>query len=177
MQFNFFVCLRCAVFGPSLHMTPVEFFRPIVHSHFPPFVTNSKICRCLKMHNFRIDGRIHGGRSIGVFDKSVRITWEKNVHPVELGRSTLRDLLDTKLTELSLQLIELLGEVVLALSPELSSLNLGARLYFIAKKRQVSTIRKIIRQRDSPSLAKEYICYVPFWRLRVVRREFVELEN
>lgn len=82
------------------------------------------------MHNFRIDGRIHGGKSIGVFDKSVR---EKNVHPVELGRSTLRDLLDTKLTELSLQLIELLGEVVLALSPELSSLNLGARLYFIAK--------------------------------------------
>lgn len=53
----------------------------------------------------------------------------KNIHPVELGGSTLRDLLDTKLAELSLQLIELLGEVVLALSPELSSLNLGARLF------------------------------------------------
>lgn len=58
---------------------------------------------------------------------------EKNVHPVELGRSTLRDLLDTKLAELSLQLIELLGEVVLALSPELSSLNLGARLFLSRK--------------------------------------------
>lgn len=68
---------------------------------------------------------------------------KKNVHPVEFGRSTLRDLLDTKLAELSLQLIELLGEVVLALSPELSSLNLGARL-FLSKKWQVSTYRKSI---------------------------------
>lgn len=100
---------------------------------------------------------------------------EKDVHPVELGRSTLRDLLDTKLAELSLQLIELLGEVVLALSPELSSLNLGARL-FLSKKTQVSTYRKSI-DRENFASRKKRIGYIPFWLLRVVCREFVELRD
>lgn len=100
---------------------------------------------------------------------------EKDVHPVELGRSTLRDLLDTKLAELSLQLIELLGEVVLALSPELSSLNLGARL-ILSKKTQVSTYRKSI-DRENFASRKKRIGYIPFWLLRVVCREFVELRD
>ncbi|KAL3711849.1 hypothetical protein TMatcc_000542 [Talaromyces marneffei ATCC 18224] len=74
---------------------------------------------------------------------------------MDLRRSPLRDLLDTKLAELSLQLIELLGEVVLALSPELSSLNLGARLFFI-EKTQVSTFRKSIDSKKSV-LAEKFI--------------------
>jgi hypothetical protein len=51
-----------------------------------------------------------------------------NVHSVQLGGSTLGDLLNTELTEFGLQLIELLGEIILALSPELVGLDLGARL-------------------------------------------------
>lgn len=98
-----------------------------------------------------------------------------NVHPVELGRSTLGDLLDTKLAELSLQLIELLGEVVLALSPELSSLNLGARLFY-RKKDTSQYISQINRQRNLASREKR-ISHIPFWLLRVVCREFVELKD
>lgn len=52
----------------------------------------------------------------------------QNVHSVQLGRSTLGDLLNTELAEFGLQLIELLGEIILALSPELTGLDLGARL-------------------------------------------------
>lgn len=58
-----------------------------------------------------------------------RKTPNSDVHSVKLRRSTLRDLLDTKLTELSLQLIELFREIILALSPELGGLDLGARLF------------------------------------------------
>lgn len=46
-------------------------------------------------------------------------------HSVGLGRSTAGDLLDAELVELGLQLLELLGEVLLVLAPELSSLDLG----------------------------------------------------
>lgn len=42
-----------------------------------------------------------------------------------LGGGTAGDLLDTKLGQLGLQFLQLLGEVILALSPELTSLDLG----------------------------------------------------
>lgn len=48
-----------------------------------------------------------------------------HAHSVSLGRSAASDLLDTELVKLGLQLIQLLGEVILALSPELTSLDLG----------------------------------------------------
>lgn len=50
-----------------------------------------------------------------------------NVHLVELGARG-DDLLDAELAELSLELAELLHEVILALVPELDSLNLAGRL-------------------------------------------------
>lgn len=59
-----------------------------------------------------------------------------DVHSVQLGRSTLGDLLNTELTEFGLQLIELLGEIILALSPELAGLDLGARLKLKRKNNQ-----------------------------------------
>lgn len=46
-------------------------------------------------------------------------------HPQGLGRSTVGDLLDAEGVELSLQLLELLGELLLVLAPELTSLDLG----------------------------------------------------
>ena len=53
---------------------------------------------------------------------------EKNVHPLKLGRSATSNLLDTKPSELSLQLIQLLGKIILALSPELTGFDLVCRL-------------------------------------------------
>jgi hypothetical protein len=55
-----------------------------------------------------------------------------NAHSLSLRRGTGSDLLDTELGELGLQLLELLGKVFLALSPELTSLDLGCRLTFIS---------------------------------------------
>jgi hypothetical protein len=55
-----------------------------------------------------------------------------NAHSLSLRRGTGSDLLDTELGELGLQLLELLGKVFLALSPELTSLDLGCRLKFIS---------------------------------------------
>lgn len=49
-------------------------------------------------------------------------------HSLSLGRSTAGDLLNAELVQLGLQLIELLGELLLVLAPELTSLDLG-RLY------------------------------------------------
>lgn len=46
-------------------------------------------------------------------------------HPVGLARSTAGDLLDAELVKLGLQLLELLGELLLVLAPELTSLDLG----------------------------------------------------
>jgi hypothetical protein len=46
-------------------------------------------------------------------------------HAQSLGRSTVGDLLDAELVELGLQLLELLGELLLVLAPELTSLDLG----------------------------------------------------
>ena len=46
-------------------------------------------------------------------------------HSLGLGRSAVGDLLDAELVKLGLQLLELLGELLLVLSPELHSLDLG----------------------------------------------------
>jgi hypothetical protein len=51
-----------------------------------------------------------------------------DVHLCKLGRSTAGDLLDTKLAQLGFQLIQLLEQVVLALSPELAGLDFACRL-------------------------------------------------
>lgn len=48
-----------------------------------------------------------------------------NAHSVGLRGGTASDLLDTELAQLGLQFLQLLGEVILALSPELTSLDLG----------------------------------------------------
>lgn len=48
------------------------------------------------------------------------------VDPVELGGGTAGDLLGSELDELGLEVVELLGEVVLALAPELGGLNFRA---------------------------------------------------
>lgn len=55
------------------------------------------------------------------------IRFEENVHLVELaaGRDNL---LDAKLTQLGLELAQGLQQVILALGPELSGLNLSSRL-------------------------------------------------
>lgn len=47
-----------------------------------------------------------------------------NVHLVELG-ARRDNLLDPELTELGLQLVELLGELILVLVPELAGLDLS----------------------------------------------------
>lgn len=52
----------------------------------------------------------------------------QHAHFLGLGRGTAGDLLDAERAQLRLQLIQLLGEVVLALAPELTSLDLGRRL-------------------------------------------------
>lgn len=65
-----------------------------------------------------------------------RIDWVlRYAHFLGLRRGTTDDLLDTELGQLDLQLVQLLGEIILALSPELTSLDLGCRL---CKKRNVS---------------------------------------
>lgn len=46
-------------------------------------------------------------------------------HSLSLGRSSGGDLLNAKGVELQLQLLELLGELIFVLSPELTSLDLG----------------------------------------------------
>jgi hypothetical protein len=49
----------------------------------------------------------------------------QNAHSQGLRGGTARNLLDTELVELELQFLQLLGEIILALSPELTSLDLG----------------------------------------------------
>lgn len=51
----------------------------------------------------------------------------RNLHPVQLG-TRRGDLLDAELAQLSLELSELLDELVLALGPQGTGLNLGGRL-------------------------------------------------
>lgn len=51
-----------------------------------------------------------------------------NAHSLKLGRSTTSNLLDAELAQLGLQFLQLLGELILALSPELTGLDLGCRL-------------------------------------------------
>ena len=46
-------------------------------------------------------------------------------HSLSLGGSAGRDLLDAELVKLQLQLLELCGELILVLAPELTSLDLG----------------------------------------------------
>ena len=46
-------------------------------------------------------------------------------HSLGLGGSAVGDLLDAELVKLGLQLLELLGQLLLVLSPELTSLDLG----------------------------------------------------
>lgn len=48
----------------------------------------------------------------------------KHAHSLGLRGCTASDLLDTELVELGLQLLQLVGEIILALSPELTSLDL-----------------------------------------------------
>lgn len=50
-----------------------------------------------------------------------------HLHPVQLG-TRRGDLLDAELAQLSLELSELLDELVLALGPQGTGLNLGGRL-------------------------------------------------
>lgn len=59
---------------------------------------------------------------IGTFEKGKAIS---NAHSLGLRRGTASDLLDAELAELLLQLLQLLGEIILVLSPELTSLDLG----------------------------------------------------
>lgn len=51
----------------------------------------------------------------------------RNVHPVQLG-ARRGDLLDAELAQLGLELSELLNELILALGPQGTGLNLGGRL-------------------------------------------------
>ena len=51
-----------------------------------------------------------------------------DVHLGELG-TRRNDLLDAELTQLGLELTELLGELVLVLRPQLASLDLAGRLH------------------------------------------------
>lgn len=46
-------------------------------------------------------------------------------HSLSLGGSAGRDLLNAELVKLQLQLLELCGELILVLAPELTSLDLG----------------------------------------------------
>jgi hypothetical protein len=92
----------------------------------------------------------------------------KNAHSGQLGGSTTRDLLDTKLTQLGLQLVELLGELILALSPELTGLDFGARLLEAAKRSSIS---------NHLTLPNSTILNIPLWAASSRCRKVVELKD
>lgn len=81
-----------------------------------------------------------------------------NAHSGELGGSTARDLLDADLVQLSLELLELLREVILALSPELTGLDLGRRL---ENERKISV--SISLPCFFPAIAILKVKNVPWW--------------
>lgn len=78
------------------------------------------------------------------------------VDSLSLRRGTGSDLLDTELGELGLQLLELLGKFFLALSPELTSLDLGCRLKFIS-------ITNPQRLRKKSPIRKNCAFNIPWW--------------
>ena len=55
---------------------------------------------------------------------SVKLGGDLNAHSLGLRGGTASDLLNTELVQFDLQLFQLVGEVILALSPELTSLDL-----------------------------------------------------
>ena len=55
---------------------------------------------------------------------SVILGGDLNAHSLGLRGGTASDLLNTELVQFDLQLFQLIGEVILALSPELTSLDL-----------------------------------------------------
>lgn len=55
---------------------------------------------------------------------SVKLGGDLNAHSLGLRGGTASDLLNTELVQFDLQLFQLIGEVILALSPELTSLDL-----------------------------------------------------
>lgn len=73
--------------------------------------SGSKCVPCRKSPNFLPHNKTIGG--VGY------------AHSLSLGGGTGGDLLNAKLVKLQLQLLELLGELILVLSPELTSLDLG----------------------------------------------------
>jgi hypothetical protein len=79
-----------------------------------------------------------GGKSISNRDFRKGIS---NAHSQGLGGSTASDLLDAELAQLELQLIELLGEIILALAPELTSLDLGR----LSQTKPLATINSIAK--------------------------------
>lgn len=64
-------------------------------------------------------------KSIRIKCNGVRMSISLYAHSLGLGRSAVGDLLDAELVKLGLQLLELLGELLLVLAPELNSLDLG----------------------------------------------------
>ena len=70
-------------------------------------------------------------------------------HLVQLaaGRS---DLLDAQLAELSLELAELLHQIILALVPKLDGLNLARRLEMVSISRSYCSFPTPRRDRNSP---------------------------
>jgi predicted MFS family arabinose efflux permease len=63
--------------------------------------------------------------SIRIKCSCVGVSISLYAHSLGLGGSAVGDLLDAELVKLGLQLLELLGELLLVLSPELTSLDLG----------------------------------------------------
>lgn len=111
--------------------------------------------------NFRaMRGFIFRGK---IADAQGRVS-SSNAHSLSLRRGTGSDLLDTELGELGLQLLELLGKFFLALSPELTSLDLGCRLKFIS-------ITNPQRLRKKSPIRKNCAFNIPWWAAscRVVR--------
>ena len=62
-----------------------------------------------------------------------------HAHSLSPRRGTTSNLLDTELVKLGLQLLQLSVEVILVLSPELTSLDLGCRLETHKKPRQLNS--------------------------------------
>lgn len=94
-----------------------------------------------------------------------------NAHSGKLRGSTSRDLLDTKLTQLGLQLVELLREVILALSPELAGLDFGARLLVAANEFSISNSFYLFKFKNVA------ILNIPFWAASSRCRKVVELKD
>lgn len=94
----------------------------VLESESQPHVLPEILFRCIAFFPAPF---VSGLKSSPQKQKLSARTGRSIIHSGEFRRGTSSDLLDTELAQLSLQLIELLREVVFALVPELAGLDFG----------------------------------------------------